>query len=68
MESDGFYHIRGNYRVSHPMKFVLTLYLRLKQNTLRLDIFMTTQYVPHSMGYHMHIRRGMPTAVFRNVT
>ena len=52
-------------RVSH--KFVLTLYLRLKQNTLRFDIIMTTQYVPHFMGYHMNTRCGMPPAEFRNV-
>ena len=37
-------------------KFVLTLYLRFKQNTLRFDIIMTTQYVPHSMGYHLNTR------------
>ena len=53
------------YRVSH--KFVLTLYLRLKQNTLRFDIIMTTQYVPHFMGYHMNTRCGMPPAEFCNV-
>ena len=53
------------YRVSH--KFVLTLYLRLRENTLRFDIFMTTQYAPHSMGYHMNTRCGIKTAVFRNV-
>ena len=50
-------------------KFVLTLYLRLKQNALRFDILklMTTQYAPHYMGYHMNTRCGMKTAVFRNV-
>ena len=58
------YRIR---KVQGVPKFVLTLYLRLKQNTLRFDIIMTTQYVPHFMGYHMNTRCGMPPAEFRNV-